>query len=296
VPWDDPKDWAVITDYGATMDGKTDDSDALQRAIDSGKTTVCLPRGTMALKKPITIRANVRRLIGCEAFIKCPSPIEGSANLFTVGQSSEPTLVVERFACWFWDNHSGVNFIDNPTGRSLVLRELGDVENCTDWTMGNVISGPGELFVEDVTGRFHLQPGVRAWMRYVNPETNQDQRQETLDSQWHLRNDGGQLWILGIKTEGPGPVIITRQAGATELLGGLMYSSGGARTQEQPAFIVEDSKASFVISEANFSDNRYPVLVRTIESGQTFFELLPGQTPGSPGGSIIPLWSTSPAD
>jgi hypothetical protein len=32
----------------------------------------------------------------------------------------------------------------------LVLRDLADVENCTDFTKGNVISGPGELFPEDV--------------------------------------------------------------------------------------------------------------------------------------------------
>ncbi|MCX7008529.1 MAG: glycosyl hydrolase family 28-related protein, partial [Kiritimatiellaeota bacterium] len=33
VPWDELKDWAVITDYGAKMDGHTDHSDALQRAM-----------------------------------------------------------------------------------------------------------------------------------------------------------------------------------------------------------------------------------------------------------------------
>ena len=295
VPWDDLKDWAVITDYGAKMDGNTDDSDALQAAIDSGKTTVCLPRGVVVLKKPIVLRGRVRRLIGCEASLKFPTPLTGAKNIFTVGESSEPVLVVERFATWFWDNHAGVNYIDNPTRRTLVLRELGDVDDTSDAHPngnGTIISGPGDLFVEDVTGRFHLQPGTHAWMRYVNPETNQDGRNTTREAQWHIQNDGGQLWILGIKTEGPGPVVTTRAGGATELLGGLMYSSGGARTQEQPTFIVEDSRASFAITEANFGNNAYPVLVRQLRDGQVVFELKPGQTPGAPGGSMIPLWST----
>jgi len=285
----------VITDYGAKADGKADDSDALQRAIDSGKTTVCLPRGVVALKKPVVIRGKVRRLIGCETFLKFPAPMPEGANIFTVGEGSEPVLVVERFACWFWDNRSGANFIDNPTRRTLVLREIGDVDDTSDQHpngRGTIIGGPGELFVEDVTGRFHLQPGTQAWMRYINPETNQDHRNTKPEAQWHLRNDGGQLWILGIKTEGPGTVITTRNGGRTELLGGLAYSSGGARTQDLPAFIVEDSQSSFSVTEANFSNNAYKSLIVVKKKGQVVFELKRGQTPGSSGGSLIPLWST----
>jgi len=295
VPWDDLKDWAVITDYDAKVDGQPDDSAALQRAIDSGKTTVCLPRGVVALKKPVVIRGKVRRLIGCETFLKFPAPMPEGANIFTVGEGSEPVLVVERFACWFWDNRSGANFIDNPTRRTLVLREIGDVDDTSDQHpngRGTIIGGPGELFVEDVTGRFHLQPGTQAWMRYINPETNQDHRNTKPEAQWHLRNDGGQLWILGIKTEGPGTVITTRNGGRTELLGGLAYSSGGARTQDLPAFIVEDSQSSFSVTEANFSNNAYKSLIVVKKKGQVVFELKRGQTPGSSGGSLIPLWST----
>lgn len=294
VPWDDLKDWAVITDFGAQMDGQTDDSDALQRAIDSGKTTVCLPRGVVVLKKPILLRGNVRRVIGCETELKFPSPITGAANIFTVGASHEPVLVIERVVCWFWNNQAELNFIDNPTARTLVLRDINDIDDTTDQHpngRGTVISGPGDLFVEDVSGRFQLLPGTHAWMRYVNPETNQDHRNTQPDAQWHLRNDGGQLWILGIKTEGPGPVIITRHGGRTELLGNLMYSSGGARTQDQPAFIFEDSQGSVSILEANFSNNAYKSLILVRKQGEVVLELKPGTFPGT-GSGTIPFWAT----
>lgn len=289
VPGPLVREWA-----SAKMDGRSDDSDALQQAIDSGKTTVCLPRGSVVIKKPIILRGKVRRLIGCEAFLKFPTPMTGADNIFTVGESSEPVLVMERFGCWFWDNKAGANFIDNPTKRTLVLKELGDVDDTSDQHpngRGTVISSPGELFVEDVTGRFHLRPGARAWMRQINPETNQDHRNTQLETQWHLINEGGQLWILGIKTEGPGPVIITRGGGRTELLGGLMYSSGGARTQDQPAFIFEDSQGSVSINEMNFSNNAYKTLVLLKKQGEAALELKRGQAPGIPGG-MIPLWAT----
>ncbi|MGA2621240.1 MAG: glycosyl hydrolase family 28-related protein [Thermoguttaceae bacterium] len=295
VPYDPLAGWAVVTDFGAKLDGHTDDSEALQRAIDSGKTTVCLPRGQMAIKKPVVLRGNVRRLLGCETFLKFPSPITDSKNIFTVGESKQPILVVERIGAWFWDNQSKANFIDNPTNRTLVLRDLNDLDDTTDQNRngrGTVISGPGELFVEDVAGRFHIMPGVKAWMRFVNPETNQDGRTTTLAAQWHLKNEGGQLWALGTKTEGPGPVLITTRGGTSEILGGLMYSSGGARTQDQPAFVVEDSRATMVMSEANFSNNAYKSLIRVLKGGKVKYELLRGQTPGIAGGSMITFWST----
>ena len=78
VPWDNPADWAVITDFGAKMDGQSDDSEALQKAIDSGKTTVCIPHGTAAIGKPVIIRGSVRRLIGCETALKFPSTLTGA--------------------------------------------------------------------------------------------------------------------------------------------------------------------------------------------------------------------------
>ncbi len=295
LPWDDPKTWAVITDYGGKADGQTDDSEALQRAIDSGKTTVCLPSGTVVLKRPIVIRGRVRRLIGCETFLKFPEPMPAGTSIFTVGDSPEPVLVVERFASFFWDNRTASNFIANPTRRTLVLKELGDVDDTSDDHpngRGTIVSGPGELFVEDVTGRFHLMPGARAWMRYINPETNQDHRNTTLESQWHLKNEGGQLWVLGIKTEGPGPVLAASRGSRSEILGGLMYSSGGARTQDQPAFTLDDSQASIAITEANFSKNAYPSLIRVRKRGKTVFNLAPEQAPGGPGGGMIPMWTT----
>jgi hypothetical protein len=71
-----------------------------------------------------------------------------------------------------------------------------------------------------------------------------------------------------------------------------MYSSGGTRTQDLPAFVIEDSQASVSITEANFSNNAYRALVVVRKQGRDVFELKRGQTPAGTGGSMIPLWST----
>jgi len=205
--------------------------------------------------------------------------------------------VVERMASFFWDNRAGVPLIANPTARTLVLRELGDVDDTTDRHRngrGTIVAGPGEWFLEDVTGRFHLKPGASLWARYVNPETNQDHRHTSPEAQWHLKNEGGGLWVCGIKTEGPGPVAITASGGRTEILGGLMYSSGGTRTQDQPAFVVEDAAAAVSITEANFSNNSYATLVQVKKRGAVVFELRRGQAAAGCGGSMIPFWSSPP--
>jgi hypothetical protein len=55
---------------------------------------------------------------------------------------------------------------------------------------------------------------------------------------------------------------------------------------------VEDSQASFSITEANFSNNAYKSLIVVKKKGQAVSELKRGQTPGNTGGSMIPLWST----
>jgi hypothetical protein len=127
VPWDDPKDWAVLTDFGGRVDDDADDSDALQRAMDAGKPTVCLPRGRVVLKKPVVIRGHVRRVIGTEAELQMPAPFPPGSSIFTVADGPEPVVVIERMMSFFWHNHSGANWIDNPTKRTLVLRDVGDV-------------------------------------------------------------------------------------------------------------------------------------------------------------------------
>jgi hypothetical protein len=63
VPRDAPETWANVDDFGADPTGEADSAAAIQKAIESGATTIFLP-GSYNLRKAVTIRGKVHRLVG----------------------------------------------------------------------------------------------------------------------------------------------------------------------------------------------------------------------------------------
>jgi len=262
VPWDDLKDWVSPTHFGADATGKVDATEAIQKAIDSGKPTVYLPNGTYRVDGTVLIRGKVRRIIGCEARIV-------GKGLWRFVDGESPIVVIERM-----EQPSGggpEQFpIEHASSRTLVIRHciIGRYFN-TD---------TGDLFVEDVCGGPWEIRNQRVWARQLNAE------QPTTK----IVNDGGQLWILGLKTERPGTLIETRNGGKTELLGGFCYATGGPKTE--PMFIVDNAAAAFVIGESCFNNNPFIELVKE-KRGNEVRILKRGQAPTRTGGSVLPLFA-----
>ncbi len=76
VPWEsDLKQWSGPQQFASGGRGEAaghpddtiDDTEAIQQAIDSGATTVYLPRGRWIVAGTLRLRGNVRGLLGCEA-------------------------------------------------------------------------------------------------------------------------------------------------------------------------------------------------------------------------------------
>ena len=247
VAWDDPTAWANVVTYGAIPDDGKDDTAAIQSAIDSGKTTVYFPAGgTFEIQGTILIRNNVRRIIGTEGRVRA---ISNSAKLKVIDGNS-PVVVIERLA-------NGYDFplvIDNASSRTLVLKNLLDVTGD--------ITGSGDVFIEDVGGgnwRFGKQ---NIWARQFNVE----------NAGTHITNNGGNLWILGLKTERGGTLIDTKNGGKTELLGGLAYTTTPAPdgTQNYPMFINNESSISITLAEINYSGgSNYPTYIRETKDAIT---------------------------
>jgi len=253
VPWDDLADWIAPQRFGAAADDGEDDSRAIQAAIDSGKPTVYLPRGSYHVGETVVLRGKVRRLIGCKARIHVAGELRGRKQpVFKLGDGDEPVVVVEEIITDF--SRGPYWFMEHEGARTLVMRSLGINFQGAHAYHGR---GAGTVFLEDVVGRWFRFGDQTVWARQFNPEGDGT----------HVVNDGGTLWILGLKTEGGGTLVETRGGGRTEVLGGFSYSVG--RIDESPMFLVDNARASVSFAEVCFTRKSFPVIAREIRGGRT---------------------------
>jgi hypothetical protein len=241
VPWGNPaRDWANIVKFGADPTGKADASAALQAAIDSGALTIYLPAGMrFQFNGPVEIRGPVERICGLEGSFHT----DGRAVWKLVdgkhprGLPDAKTVVFERMS----GTSGGAGIpIRHESRRTLVVSS----------TIGFAVEGhgDGDIFLDDFCGNLNLhQPGQSAWCRQLNTEHTGTM----------LRNNGGRLWILGMKTEKIGTIIETVNGGITDAAGIFIYSNQGW-DEKVPAFVIHNSTATLAgISERNY--NRKPV-------------------------------------
>lgn len=239
----DLNNWANVRQYGANPDDDLDDSDGIQKAINSGKTTVYFPNGNYQLDQPVVVGDSVRRIIGFNSPINAP-------NGFLWFENSQHPIIVERFNC-FTDSRCGMR---NAASQPVVLRHsTGPLISTTSPT--------GTWFVENVVApRFHLGKGQKLYARQLNCESEPP---EPL-----LKNDGGQAWVLGYKTEFGNVVSATLNGGKTEILGGLFYPSQGVEDPTIPVILNQDSSVSATYREIAFGPT-YDIEIQEIRNGET---------------------------
>jgi hypothetical protein len=127
----------------------------------------------------------------------------------------------------------------------------------THTIQGTQRSEGGDVFLEDVVGdnfRFRKQ---RIWARQLNIENEGT----------HLTNDGGDLWILGYKTERGGTLVKTIGGGRTELLGGLSYTTTAGKLA--PMFVNEESSLWAFFGEICFNGDPFTTIIRETRGGET---------------------------
>lgn len=241
LPWDDPKTWAVVDAFGAQPDGQGDSSAAIQKAIDSGATTVFFP-GCYVLKSTVTVRGNVRRLLGTGNSINYGNDANPE---FRVVDGKSPVVVFEHFQNIGHD-YAG---IEVATDRSVVLRSLEARVH---------FKGKGDVFLEDFcTHDLQLNSGQNVWARQLNVEN-----QGT-----HVMNNGAALWILGYKTERGGTLVDTRSGGRTEVFGTFSYTTtaGGLA----PMFVNADSSVFVFFNEVCYNGDPFRTLIRETRGSKT---------------------------
>ncbi len=233
VPRDDPRAWANVNDFGADPTGKADSSAAIERAMDSGATTVFLP-GNYALRSTVIIRGKVRRVVGTGGMIDYTSQVKPD---FRLVDGEAPVVMLEHFA----HIHGG---LEVDTRRTLVLRSVSDC----DLTSTRRAEG-AEWFFEDVVTHKLALNRQKLWARQLNIENEGT----------HLLNDAGDAWILGYKTERGGTLLDTRGGGRREILGGFSYTTTAGRLA--PMFVNTDSAVWTFFNEVCYNGDPFAVRV-----------------------------------
>jgi len=229
-PPDNLKNWALVDTFGADPTGEKDSTIAIQKALDSGATTVFFP-GYYAVSKTLLVRGKVQRIVGSGRWIDYQSKVKPD---FRVVAGSAPIVTFEHFS----DIKGG---IENASDRTMVLRSIGT----------KIASkGKGKLFLEDVAGDELVVRNEKVFARQLNIE-NQGM---------HLLNEKCDLWILGYKTERGGTLIETRGGGRTGALGGFSYTTTSGKLA--PMFINHNSSVFAYFGEVCYSGEPFETLIR----------------------------------
>lgn len=238
---DDPVgQWANVVDFGADPTGTRDSSMAIQRAVDSGASTVFLP-GFFRIESTVEVRGQVNRILGTGGWVDYN---QQASPDFRIVDGSSPCVHIEHL--------SAINGgIEVDTSRAVCFKSLGLKRiSFTHKSYG------GKLFMEDVTTNnleFHQQ---QVWARQLNVEN------EGL----HISNRAGSLWILGYKTERGGTLLHTTSGGTSEVLGGFSYTTTAGDLA--PMLVTEDASVFAFFGEVCFTGNPFQVIVKERRQGQ----------------------------
>jgi len=237
------EDWVCANDFGAKAGDEDDDAPAFQKAIDEaakkGATTVYLLGGKNGdpnwywMKKDVRVHGSVNRVMGF-GFVrilggstKDPKYPENLAK-FVVDDDPQGAKVVVFQHLQVFSPWPSFGIEARTPSRTVVCRTTG----------GTVIARPKTtVFMTNCVGHAYQEAGSTVWARQWNTEGGPEKVRA------NTRNDGGQLWILGMKCEAVSTKVETLHGGRTEVLGVLNYNCTGVK-DDTPFFRVEDADLS----------------------------------------------------
>lgn len=219
---------------------------AIQGAIDTpGVTQIFLANQTYQVDAPILIRGTVERITGMGARFN----VESVQPMFRFVRGMAPVVMLERL--------EGAS-LSHESDRTLILQKSW----LHDYT--NTPQGTGDLFLADITVEQMAIQQQNVWARSLNVEG----RPKPGDAK--ITNNGGKLWIFGLKTEKAGTIIATHN-GQTEVFGGLIYINEDIpdTTPPQPQYLKDQSHLTVLTRSYLPGAIGYPVLIREIRNGKT---------------------------
>jgi len=241
IRWDDHKDWANVLDYKPQVitlwttdhnDTGYDAADAVQAAIDSGKSTVYFPHGTYILRKSIVIRGKVKVIQGCGSYVLLDREMIKENAAIVLGDTDAKTVFLDRISLPQRFPKDGQFVFEHRGTADLVVTH-------TRWLTYRNGERCGRLFADDLCGAPLLfEYPQKVWLRGLNCEMGQGLK---------IDNRAADLWIMGYKAEGVATELRNGKLARTELLGGLLYPAGGD-LEMNPSFFNDGGRMSLVHS------------------------------------------------
>lgn len=281
----------------------------LQRAIDAGHEYIWIATGG-EIRDTVHIRNRVRIIRGAPAVYRSrgfrdyndsrgiggnpvralpPTNTRPPKPKFRIEDGESPVVMLYMLL----DNYGDAGWaIEHASTRGLIV--LGGTG-----VYRNTVPGGRAWFLDNGPGHGTVVTGPRqfVWSWHANPES--------YGWQPNIRNDGGFLWMLGVKTEKDRTIVTTTRGGFTELIGGLFFKNR-QRISMVPAMVSIDANLSCTFAVTRLP---YDVLVQEIRGGglspelaeqETLMPLRPLQHGGGEtreltrqmtGGMFVPLYN-----
>ncbi|MEX1015484.1 MAG: glycoside hydrolase family 55 protein [Phycisphaeraceae bacterium] len=225
IEWVDVRDFADHVDQG-------DWAPAIQAAIDSGAEALLFPANFQArVRQPVDMRGSVRYVLGMKSTIGPHKGYEGP--VMRLAGRDDSTVIFERLDMARRGDSAAVEHV---TGQRAVFRHGGP-----ELYQGR--EGAGDVLAENVSTLWRLATGQRLWGRQLNPESHDISE---------IINDGGDMWILGLKTEYASTHVENRNAGRLEVLGGFLYPVTQV-PPDMPLVLNGDAAMSMIFSTSAYT-------------------------------------------
>ncbi len=251
VAWvSDFSQWANVDAYGAVGNGTTDDTQAIQDAMNSGRPVVYFPKMNYRMGT-VSIPASVKQVIGGDVSLL------NSGIKFDVNATASQVLLLKDVQM---ENGGSIR---HSAQRDILLESTSSSSN----VYNSDLTGPGsKVFANNVHG-FARNAGtiehVSVWARFINCE-------KAGDFQFNA-GVGSSLWIFGLKSEKVYSVFSATDGGKLEVLGGLLNRWGSApadrATVSHPAIVNNNSHVSIIAASNGPSDRSWIPMVKDTLAG-----------------------------
>lgn len=300
--WAPADEWVSVNAFGAVGDGVTDDTAAIQKAMQSGHSTVYFQPGQYLVDGVIEIPSSVQRVNFMYSDIVSGEHIKAKRHtgVFLIREDGDVPIVIEDL--FAWEKFNGfMTLLEHASTRTVVL---SDVHVQCASIYFNTVPG-GKVFMENTGCTIGGIPGAGSrTVPLLHEDWNAYSRETPCFSFWRQQvfcrqlnperslheviNDGGSLWVLGCKTEEEGTAYETKNGGFTEVLGAVFALGHG---KEHPAIINDNASVSvYAITFGMGRTHTWPITVRETQ-GDEVRELRYDELEiGSMASRVIPLY------